>query len=598
MDFEYCYEPLPTEESFRVLELLPGDEDDDISYILHLADWNHPPAYEALSYTWGDTSVKVPTVCGGRRLEMMPNLQNGLRQLRLKTRSRMIWADAVCINQQDVGERSDQVNKMLWIYRGATRVLVWLGPDEDGYTAIAVQAMKEIIRASSKQEDESVTKRAEPWTDLACNNASSWHSIKWFFSRPWFSRLWVLQEVNSGPEVLVICAGFEIGWHVVKSIAEYIEPSHIWEVYSFWESEMWSALTMMRDYSRRKKDDVRRLEVLHSLRRFHTTDPRDKIYAVLGMKAFQVGDPQAEEEDARYSTSGKPWISADYTKSTVEVYRNFATTLILKEPRNLNPLSYVQSGRGLPNDDFPSWAPRWDQTNNVHTISVCMRTRSLKTNASSGLPVFIQISESNENVLEVSGLQFDIIARCTQVQNELWFHSDIHRMENHPVLGFGREQQSKPTIYPTGDPSILAYAMALTAGMHHLHPSIEDYTKEFEAYLDRLQEVEMQNPDNSNSPLLEGAKTRSWRRWERAARDTCWNRTLFTTSKGYIGIGPKALQVGDLLCVLSGGRVPFVLRRKDDIFQLIGECYVYGIMSGQAVESMEGSRSETVFKIS
>jgi hypothetical protein len=595
MDIEYCYKPLPSEASFRVLELLPGDEDDDISYILHFADWNHPPSYEALSYTWGDTGVKVPTLCDGKRLEVMPNLRDGLRKLRCKTHSRTIWADAVCINQRDMDERSEQVNKMLSIYRGARRVLVWLGPDENGYAAMAVHAMEEIMRASSRKgESLATTKRAPAWTELACNSASTWNSIKWFFSRPWFSRLWVLQEVNSGPEVLVICAKFEIRWQVVKSIAEYIESSDIYEVYGFWESELWSALTIMGDYTRCKTDDTGRMDVLHSLRRFHTTDPRDKIYAVLGMEAFQVEEFRLEEKDT-YPISKKPWISADYTKSTVEVYRDLAATLILKEPRNLNPLSYVQSGRGHSHEDFPSWVPRWDQTNNVHTTSRCMDSPT--TDASRGVPVFVQISESNKNILEVAGLHFDTVATHTKVENELWFHSEIHRMEDHPVLEFWRRQQANPTLYPTGDLSIFAYAVALTAGTHDQHISIEDYIKSFEAYLVRLQEVEMQKLDDSNSSCPKEMKTGNWRKWERAARDTCWNRTIFTTHKGYIGVGPKFLLVGDLVCVLSGGRVPFILRRKGDIFQLIGECYVYGIMSGQAVELIERSRKETVFHI-
>jgi hypothetical protein len=70
---------------------------------------------------------------------------------------------------------------------------------------------------------------------------------------------------------------------------------------------------MMGDYTRRKTDDSGRLEILHSLRRFHKTDPRNQLYAVLGMEAFQI------EENDTYPISEKPWISANYTQSTVEV---------------------------------------------------------------------------------------------------------------------------------------------------------------------------------------------------------------------------------------------------------------------------------------
>lgn len=586
MNIEYQYEPLPSETSFRVLELLPGEGDDDISYLLHFADWNHPPSYEALSYAWGDIHIKVPTICDGKLLEVTPNLHDGLRQLRRGRCSRTLWADAVCINQGDIDERNQQVNNMLRIFKNAVRVLVWLGPDERGHAATAVRAIEEITRASlSEQESGSlaITKNGPTWTELECNNASTWYSFKWLFSRSWFSRLWVLQEINSGPEVLVICATFTIPLHVLKWIAEYIESSEVYDLYEFWESELWSALTMMGEYTRHKTNDAGRMDVLHSLRRFQTTDPRDKIYAVLGMEAFQVEE--------------KPWIRADYAKSTVEVYRELAVKLILDEPKNLGPLSYVQSGLGFPSDDFPSWVPRWDHSNNVHTIFLCMRAHSPTTNASIGLSVSIKITEANENILEVSGFHFDIVATHTQINNELWFRSEKHTIENHPVLDFWRRQQSDPTLYPTGDPTIFAYAMALTAGKHDLYITMENYRESFEAYIVRLQEMDRQEPTDSGSPLRKEANTGNWRKWERAARDTCWNRTFFTTDKGYIGMGPKAVLDGDLVCVLSGGRVPFILRQNGDMFQLVGECYVYGIMSGQAVQLMKGSRKEKVFDI-
>jgi len=594
MNDEYQYQSLPSESSFRVLELLPGDEQDEISYILHFVDWNHPPSYEALSYTWGDTRVKIPTVCGEKLLEVMPNLHEGLRHLRQKACSRMLWADAVCINQQDIDERSKQVNNMLRIYKNAARVVVWLGLDENGQAAIAVHAMEEILLdplSENKAESSAKTKRGRSWTDLECNNASTWYSMKWFFSRPWFSRLWVLQEVNSGPEVLVVCAKLEIAWHIVKRIAEFIQRRDIYDLYDFWESELWSALTIMGDHTRRKTDDAGRLEALHSLRRFNATDPRDKIYAVLGMEAFQV------EEKKDSCSLEKPWISADYTKSTGEVYRELAAILILKEPKNLTPLSFVQSTQEHPSDNFPSWVPRWDQVNNVHTISISMGAHGLTANASRDLPVFIQIAESNKNVLEVLGFHFDTIATQTKVSNERWFNSQKHSMKHHPVLEFWRREHSNPTLYPTGDPTLFAYAMALTAGVHDSHWSFENYTEGFEAYIVRLQQMEGQKPDDSSSSLPGETESGNWRKWERAARDTCWNRTSFSTANGFMGVGPKSLYIGDLVCVLSGGRVPFILRRQGDMFQVIGECYVYGIMNGQAVDSMKGTRRETVFRI-
>lgn len=91
----YEYDPLPSKTSFRVLELLPGSRSDRIRCNLRLVDWENPPEYEALSYTWGDTTVQLPIQCGGKSLGVTTNLESGLRHLRYSDRPRLLWADAV-----------------------------------------------------------------------------------------------------------------------------------------------------------------------------------------------------------------------------------------------------------------------------------------------------------------------------------------------------------------------------------------------------------------------------------------------------------------------------------------------------------------------
>ena len=101
---------LPETQSFRVLELMPGEPDEPISVRLHLASWDDPPSYDALSYTWGDLNTKVPILCDGKRLECTPNLRSFLEVLRppitirkrrlwkprrIIPKSRFVWADAL-----------------------------------------------------------------------------------------------------------------------------------------------------------------------------------------------------------------------------------------------------------------------------------------------------------------------------------------------------------------------------------------------------------------------------------------------------------------------------------------------------------------------
>jgi hypothetical protein len=91
----YEYMNLPTENSFRVLELLPGREHDPISCHLLPADWSNVPSYEAVSYAWGNPELTAPVLCHGKRVNVTQNLHNALTQLRHQDQSRLLWADAL-----------------------------------------------------------------------------------------------------------------------------------------------------------------------------------------------------------------------------------------------------------------------------------------------------------------------------------------------------------------------------------------------------------------------------------------------------------------------------------------------------------------------
>ena len=91
----YQHDDLPTEQSFRITEILPGDVDSPISCLLHVANWSDHPEYEAVSYTWGDANVKAAVLCHGQRLEITASLYQALNHLKLSQRSRFLWTDAL-----------------------------------------------------------------------------------------------------------------------------------------------------------------------------------------------------------------------------------------------------------------------------------------------------------------------------------------------------------------------------------------------------------------------------------------------------------------------------------------------------------------------
>jgi hypothetical protein len=125
----YYYSKLAEDEVTRLLILEPGEDGNELKCHLRPIKALQDHEYEALSYAWGKFSTKDIIICGGADKQITPNLEAALRQLRYTDRPRILWVDAICIDQEDVAERSRQVRMMQNIYPSATQVVVWLGPE-------------------------------------------------------------------------------------------------------------------------------------------------------------------------------------------------------------------------------------------------------------------------------------------------------------------------------------------------------------------------------------------------------------------------------------------------------------------------------------
>ncbi|KAF3766667.1 hypothetical protein M406DRAFT_53104, partial [Cryphonectria parasitica EP155] len=119
--------------SFRIL-CVHGNSDPKSAIYCELIErplGAEEPTYEALSYCWGGQSLTQEIFCEGRRLMVTKNCESALRYFRpaVNGHVRRLWIDAICINQGDISEKSNQLQLMGEIYSGASRVLVWLEDD-------------------------------------------------------------------------------------------------------------------------------------------------------------------------------------------------------------------------------------------------------------------------------------------------------------------------------------------------------------------------------------------------------------------------------------------------------------------------------------
>lgn len=131
----------------RLLRLLPDSNlSSKVRCVLEVADFDCSPEYDGLSYTWGDERLTEPIIVNECESQATNNLKCALRHLRSK-QSRILWVDAVCINQKNVDERNHQVKRVGKIYAKASKVIVWLG-EADENTALAFSTLEPLASLS------------------------------------------------------------------------------------------------------------------------------------------------------------------------------------------------------------------------------------------------------------------------------------------------------------------------------------------------------------------------------------------------------------------------------------------------------------------
>ncbi|CZR62612.1 uncharacterized protein PAC_12509 [Phialocephala subalpina] len=344
----YIFKPLHT---IRLLTLLPGQFEAPISCELAGAALNAHTTYEALSYVWGNPQVTRKIWLQGHDFEVTENLESALRHLRPKKNSRILWVDALCINQKDLSERSSQVQLMAQIYGCASRVIVWLG-QRDADVDISFDAIIKIDRIMKEHDREHIsssrsglsetqrtarshwsqelqddramsvdttTTSADPTTtcpkeeDLVSFFQLSSREIeslrKVFHDSPWWTRLWCIQEIAHAQEVILIAGDRSMLWKQLPSapkIRKHTKFGGLGNLSSIFARA--EVLNILRHRLKYGTDEERPFNWTHfsSLLLFfgerECSEPRDKIYALLSL-----------------SDTAQSSIIPDYTKSLSEL---------------------------------------------------------------------------------------------------------------------------------------------------------------------------------------------------------------------------------------------------------------------------------------
>ncbi|KAH7083792.1 heterokaryon incompatibility protein-domain-containing protein, partial [Paraphoma chrysanthemicola] len=304
------YHRLEHDDSIRLLRL-HGDQvsTDSVHCTLEIHRTRDPclPIFEALSYTWadkdGDNSLCEP-IYVGPQYEVVLITKNCLGALKtFRTRyDRLLWVDAICINQDDQAERGSQVALMPYIFSCASRVLMYLGNEDIGAQAMAVLAGTSARRASS---------------------------LQFLLGNSYFTRTWMVQEVNLAKVATLTLGRHTLHWDAFKTLAQLSDH----------RDETWPRTTWVESdasYSPYARSTL--LGYLYSIRNCRCGDPRDQVYAVLGLAKHE-----------------RKLLTIDYSVSVQQVYTGLALFWLAR--CEFEFLDVIGLPKTVPH--LPSWVPDW-----------------------------------------------------------------------------------------------------------------------------------------------------------------------------------------------------------------------------------------------
>ncbi|PQE04207.1 heterokaryon incompatibility protein [Rutstroemia sp. NJR-2017a BVV2] len=634
-----------------------GSEDFDLPWRYSWGD------YVALSYVWGDSSPSAQRqiYVNGYPLAVTQNLEAALQQLRKHYRIKQgfrIWIDAICINQADLAERGSQVAMMKRIYDAAWHVVIWLGP-KSGNSDVAMMAVRYFSLRSKLCADpmEGLYKHIDKliihipgkfrWrhrVTMARMRPSVYRAIYRLLCRPYFRRLWILQEAALGARNMPVlcgdrCVQADDIYRTVKVLQsnasllgrDLISCGHWWrDMQGSWGHTGGDAYGISEKLWERPVSIFESQDHVHAPtslgnggifnalllgRESHASDERDRIYGILGLK----------------QVAAVVQLVPDYNLTAIQVFTLFSQRLCASGDLNGLRLSATAVPRigtrsfkfaGITRPKKPKFVHHHRSVNIgcIHTLPSWIICWSCPPNPAINIPGYssplvncptITPLFQEEKFMTVKGIIFDSISSLSAFHTT---ESDASYPLNGPPVAsvYGDQAATNEAFWRTivanrtrsGETAPDSYGSLLRLRILRPGPrkyfQLDDFIARnkkmrlFDRHLGDLFPGAKKHPQYINPPIVFGNAFQEhldatlW-----AMRVLAWRR-LIITQGGYLGLAPASSMAGDIIAVLPGCPTPLVLRREGERFRVIGEAYVHGIMSGELQEMLEQGKRKMV----
>ncbi|KAH7070791.1 heterokaryon incompatibility protein-domain-containing protein, partial [Paraphoma chrysanthemicola] len=492
--------------------------------------------FEAISYCWESDVRDQEVVVDNIKVAILTNLEALLQHLRHlpEAKSGMgFWIDGLCISQDQLIEKNHQVRLMKQIYEQAVAVIVWLGPGDFG-SDMAIDFILQLADIQTEQSYGHLYKQhVVEWLNRDYQTPALWTALIDLWSRKYFGRMWIIQELalNSRMEVIEAASDFCMSYagnlaQILSDAQQNMEcPSKIIR------NDVWECAYNINNLVELRSESTHLNAILNLARKSNVKDPKDKIYGLLGMVLPSLAQA----------------IVPDYSKTVQEVYIQFALA-VLEKCSHLDEVlvwcAIIYDGA------LPSWVPDWNSPFRRYHLRWFRRFCA----AGDTSPTWSFTEELQQ--LHCKGILVDIVEATSSALSE--------------SLPY-REVIKPPTL-------IELPARPPDTSNHNAQVGTRSDTLWKE-----LQETLRRRLGSSKKPHA-GLITNAQWNTIRLATVGLAGRRIITTKTGYLGLAPAETRPGDTVAILYGCRYPVILRPSGNGFKYVGECYIDGLTHGEAVK--------------
>jgi Heterokaryon incompatibility protein (HET) len=566
------------------------------------------PEYDAVTYTWGKDRSTTPIACNGAHIHIRTALFRALPYLD-GTRpgpKRPLWIDALCLDQENDDEKAIHVPLMGKIYQQAARTLIWLGEAADGsglaiYSIPSLTQKMAILRKSQVNHVEVLMDLGNH--DLPSKDHPVWKALQKFQQRPWFYRLWTLQEIVLSKDPVIICGNRSISWNALRALHREATLAKLTMVALpaiSSENPRGDFLTLVKQIDemrlfRKGNWGMRLFVALEFSRHRKYTETLDRFWAILGLLQDRHLKILQDANLIDYS----PAARLNYH----ETYLGIMKAYISHHP--LGAIQLLEAGLSqTKNPKLPSWCPDWHLKQSSVSVSY-LNDQYTKTQGTVGAlnapinPPRPEICLDGDCSLNVLGIVLDEVSQVSS-----------------GVCKF-RGLDLKSATSGAYAPSALASIPLETLGIGDSESSVS-----ISALAYKIPRRSAVAPVERNPFSTEGPSTYElWddHEWMGILRELmfpgqfldfqnawvlvyCGGRKLFSTSTGKKGAGPADMQAGDIICAFYGGSTLVVLRplkcndtetednglqNSQETFRVIGDAYMPDLMPIDVFQDIE-----------